>query len=367
MASSAQWRTSSEAVDDLHMRLWDEQNRVRRRDEEIEYLNSKVSKYMTEARSSRQEIETLQAELDEHRAANGKLQRDLEAQSQLLHIRGVELREAQAYVATIDTVSHTEILGVVDALNAEIFQFAAQAVDGIEFVRSASPGEISPELEGPLGAGMIEVLEAVAQGRCDTIGVQIALQAVLVWFASWTVSAWAADTKQDAALKGIFERIFITEPQGIAAKWKALTKQHSVHLCLRGEDLQIRLLRIAACTLRSAGGYLGGMDDGLLIKMGEIIKLTIQLRSYIGEDATSSEFTVIHPVPGAVFTKDVMDDTNAVRGKDSTGVVLCTTELGLMRCEQMRKSRDDVGSISTTVLKKAIVVLEDTIGELMHR
>lgn len=183
---------------------------MQRRDEKIEYLKSRVSKYMTEARSSRQEVETLQAELDEHRAANGRLQRDLEAQSQLLHVRGVELREAQAYVATVDTVSHTEILAVVDALNAEIFQFAAQAVDGIEFVKSVSPGEVSPELEGPLGAGMIEVLKAVAQGRCDTMGVQIALQAVLVWFASWAVSAWAEDTEQDGALRGIFDRIFVT-------------------------------------------------------------------------------------------------------------------------------------------------------------
>lgn len=157
------------------------------------------------------------------------------------------------------------------------------------------------------------------------------------------------------------------EPQGIAAKWKALTKQHGAHLCIKPEDLQTRLLHIAVCTLQSAGGHVENMDDRLLIKMGEIVKLTIQLRSYISEGASSSEFVVINPDSGEEFSKDLMDDSNAVRGRESIGVVLCMMGLGLLRCEQMRKSGEEPGSISMTVLKRASVALEDTVAELMFR
>lgn len=208
MASPAPWRSPSEAVEDLRWRLRQETQKVQMRDEEIEWLKSDVSRYRAEARSLRQEVASLRAKLDEHRATAEKLQHELEAQSQLLHIRSIELREAQTYVATVDTVSHTEILGVADALNAEIFQFAAEAVDGTEFVKTSS-AETSPELEGSLGDGMIEVLKAVAQGRCDTMGVQIALQAVIVWLVSWAVSSWAVDPEKDVALGGIYRRVFV--------------------------------------------------------------------------------------------------------------------------------------------------------------
>lgn len=161
------------------------------------------------------------------------------------------------------------------------------------------------------------------------------------------------------------------EPQGVAAKWKALTMRHSAHLTAHHEDLQSHLLNMASCTLRSAGGRIGetshSWDNSLIIRMSEIIRLTMKLRWCIWEGATSNDFLVIQPPPGQVFTNERMEDSNAVRGRESAGSVLCMMGLGLMRFEQLRKTREEIGTISSAVLKRASVVLEDAVEELLIR
>lgn len=236
-------------------------------------MDQRVSQYRKEARKSRQEVKRLRTKLNEQRAANTLLQRDLEAQSRLLRVRGAELREAQAYAATVDTVSHQDVLRVLDALNAEIFQFAAEAADSVEVVNTTPPEDDTLRmLQQAMGHGMLEMLTAVAQGRCDSVGVQIALQAVLVQGVYMAASSWAASPAQNVAFQAVYDNIFATgtssyhcidspthrgpEPPSIAAKWKALTRRYGTHLHVRHDVLQQNLRDMAFEVLQLAGGRL---------------------------------------------------------------------------------------------------------------
>lgn len=350
-------------------------------------MDQRVSQYRKEARKSRQEVKRLRTKLNEQRAANTLLQRDLEAQSRLLRVRGAELREAQAYAATVDTVSHQDVLRVLDALNAEIFQFAAEVADSVEVVNAAPPEDDTLRmLQQAMGHGMVEMLTAVAQGRCDSVGVQIALQAVLVQCVYMAASSWAASPEQNVAFQAVYDNIFATgtssyhridtpahrrpEPPSIAAKWKALTRRYGTHLHVRHDVLQRTLLDTTSDVLQLAGGRLDVVPapviQGFAIRIDEIVKLTMKLRSHIGEDAASSDLRIIPPSPGGVFDATLMDDANALPGKASVGVVLCTTELGLLRREKTGSVGEDAGNVSTTVVKKASIVLEGIVGELVN-
>lgn len=217
MTSPTTPRSWYQTVTEPHRRLWHTRERVERGNETIdalrrenELLQQRASRYKKEARAARRATEELQAALDNERKANKVLRRELDAQSKLLHVRGVELREAQAYSATVDAVSHTDVVRVLDALNAEIFQFSAQAADGIQFHNVKPREDVVRAVEEAIGHDMVRVLRAVARGRCEPIGVQIALQAVLAQVASLVVSSWALEPGQNAALQGIYDDIFAT-------------------------------------------------------------------------------------------------------------------------------------------------------------
>lgn len=231
MNNPTRLRSWSEVVDDLGQQLWREQARVQRRDatiaelrDENERLNKRLSQHRKETRRSRREADEVRVELDEGRAATRLLRRDLEAQAKLLQVRGTELREAQAYSNNVDTVSHTDVLRVLDALNAEIFQFAAQAADGLEIVHAPPREAAVRATEKVIGRGMVEVLTAVSQGRCEHIGVQIALQAASVQVACDIVDSWSANREQNIALQEIHWTIFAT---GMRPSWSLVVRVSS--------------------------------------------------------------------------------------------------------------------------------------------
>lgn len=102
-------------------------------------------------------------------------------------------------------------------------------------------------------------------------------------------------------------------------------------------------------------------------KAGEIARLCVQLRSHIGEDVASSDFGVIAPRAGNPFDGATMDDANASGGQTSVGRVLCTAGLGLLRREKMKKSGEEAEGVATLVVKKADVMLDDVVRELLGR
>lgn len=134
--------------------------------------------------------------------------------------------------------------------------------------------------------------------------------------------------------------------------------------------MQDHFIRAAEYVLQVAGGGVENVPEplagSLRSKADEIARLSAQLRACIGEEVASSDFRVIAPRAGEEFDGVTMDDANASGGAPSVGRVFCTTGLGLLRRQQMKKSGEEAGDVATTVVRKVKVMLEDVARELLE-
>lgn len=153
------------------------------------------------------------------------------------------------------------------------------------------------------------------------------------------------------------------ETQGIAAKWKALVMHHGSHMQWQQEDLRDMFLDMIEYVILLAGGRTmrPSFRDDLDSKVGQIVRLSVQLRSYISKNIASCDFTVVAPRAREAFDGHLMYDENAVGGSVSVGPVLRTMGLGLCRQKQTRRP----GGVVATVVKKASVMLEDVVRGLV--
>lgn len=120
----------SELVNDLSQQLQHARVKAEGLKWEKEQLIQMTTNYVEWAKEAQGIVDELEGELNEERRANGILRRELEEHSKLLRIRGTDLRNAQAYYATVDTVSHADVIRVLDMLNVEIFRrFAAHVFE----------------------------------------------------------------------------------------------------------------------------------------------------------------------------------------------------------------------------------------------
>ncbi len=134
--------------------------------------------------------------------------RDIEA---LLQVRTAELRDAQQYLGKSDTASYADVKRMVEALNSQIFQMAAQVVDAFPFQESrpqvlseqiASRRDIISTSVGPELARIV----AISSHSVDPILVQVMIQAYLARRANDIIIAWGIDLRSsyDKLLRGIY-------------------------------------------------------------------------------------------------------------------------------------------------------------------
>lgn len=90
----------------------------------------------------------------------------------------------------VDTISHAELLEMVEKLNAQIFQLAAQLSRVAERREDGEvdEGTVRGSLEGPLGQAMVTRL--LRPPRNGALWVQIGLQAIAVQFAAQHIDGW---------------------------------------------------------------------------------------------------------------------------------------------------------------------------------
>ena len=126
------------------------------------------------------------------------LERELEETKKLLQMKTLELRDAHTYLATTDTISHTDILRQLDRVNSEIMQVAAQIADP----RIFHPGKdfdegdrerLRKEIGAKFGKQVAELLIQVRRGNADVIAVQLVLQAALARCAAVIADIWHVD------------------------------------------------------------------------------------------------------------------------------------------------------------------------------
>lgn len=93
-----------------------------------------------------------------------------------------------------------------------------------------------------------------------------------------------------------------------------------------------------------------------------------RLQEHVGEGISSSDLSVIVPRVGDAFDTGAMEDENARVGDvaSPTAAVLVVTKLGLLRREQTKRFGETESRVVTSVLKRAAVMLEDLVSELME-
>lgn len=132
---------------------------------------------------------------------------------ELLQVRTRELREAQVYLGTEDSKSHSDVLRLVERVNSFTFQASAQIADLLDFENKR--GVIQESMLAPcqeiskyLGAEMINLL-AHATHADDFIAVQLALQSILSRFTRLAVETWdgSCNRANDRLFEDLHKRI----------------------------------------------------------------------------------------------------------------------------------------------------------------
>ncbi|KAF9465199.1 hypothetical protein BDZ94DRAFT_1320523 [Collybia nuda] len=296
----------------------------------------------------------------------------------LLEMRTSELKGAQAFLSKEDSLSGADLIGMVDALNAEILQVAACIVDSLESLvkvpkSNADKGSATqPKSVVNLGEPIIQTLRS-GSGRAyfDPLSVQVALQVCLVGASSWLIRSWIPGIwKYDSMFSAVHADIQTVEGQAISRRWRAITcgrlKQHwkryenDMMAFVSNEIINVLVLAGQKQSLIK-GEFLSKFHD----RLGIIVQSALRINEATRVDITSRDLQVIVISPEAEFNIRDMDDAfseggssrkkRAVDGQSRVRRVAGTTDLGIL-CR-------DGSSPVPEILKKPKVVLVSTLRE----
>jgi hypothetical protein len=147
------------------------------------------------------------------------------------------------------------------------------------------------------------------------------------------------------------------EEQAVAGRWRALTKRN---LQRSFSDTQVLdtivpvlingLVSILVCAGISTGNNEATemVVSGIRTRLNVVAALALKLNRIIGQDMTSSDLEASLVAPKVPYDMEVMKNA----GDEASGLVLCTTDLGLTSCV---KQPDRTRKVTFV---KPVVVLE---------
>jgi hypothetical protein len=182
---------------------------------------------------------------------------------------------------------------------------------------------------------------------------------------------WSSALRFCYSIYLIVARASIIEPQATSARWRALTRTHIRAINPRLEDAAVQdfitqILRAWADVLVLCGVAPSELTlDMLRPRFGEqtqrVVRSACSLARVLHEEIMSTKFEVILTEQGRAFDPSCMANAFGELG-ESSGAVLCSTELGL-RCVTKNNARAAVdglfeGSLDSTMLLLPKVILE---------
>ena len=155
--------------------------------------------YQEEIGALKRQLDIKKSEVGETRIELQRSQTKLNDITALLETRTRELKGAQAFLTTADAHSGAEVIGLVDALNAEIMQTCAFISDSFDFARKPEHAseikEACTRISELMGPTMMRLLSTVQHSE-DPLLVQIALQGAMAEFSRWIIMTWDYDGLQ---------------------------------------------------------------------------------------------------------------------------------------------------------------------------
>ncbi|KAF8160150.1 hypothetical protein K438DRAFT_1985951 [Mycena galopus ATCC 62051] len=356
-----------------------------RRDEEVStYQGHKGSARWSREETTNQRImlETENWELKEDmrrlRAQMSQLiDQNRQCKEELADLRFREDQEGfgyqrRAFGTTADAASTADVRGMMDELDAEIFQIAAGLSDcdvrGKPTNISATAREaVSSELRSPtsriLGDELVKVLATGDARATPDILVQIALQTVMSTWSHMLVGCWFLETRRDEANKffaELYREIWCSEDSKDASRWRAMTRKQLIKRA-SPTDLRASLLQQIAdlVILTKPPINRRTIEAQFRDRIEAAARLVVELNRNIGANIVSEDLEAVLVDPGTAFDFKTMEDMWPGEGieQSKTETVVCTTSLGLRKGGHNGRH--------AVMLKKPKVLLRSTLGQLL--
>ncbi|KAJ2921298.1 hypothetical protein H1R20_g15795, partial [Candolleomyces eurysporus] len=366
-----------------------------------------------ECNAGRKHIHMQDEELKAVRNELGAVKQQLSDAVNLSEVRGKELKGAQVFLTKADTLSVTDVVQKVNALNEEIFQMAAFLGEVLVYEvlepdanrqehRQAAINSTYESARHTLGDTLASTLahESVNEPKeqSNPLLVQIVMQIALTnWCGNfgrrWTsyqrvdnesaTEAKEGQTKESGSKSGISKQLdhdrFIAElydnirdheDQAVAGRWRSLTKAH-LPFSTTGWD---HSLMLAICSIMSVAGWATRSTEEVAQiekRLSSIFKPLLDLRKATGEDVTSADLEISFIQPGQSFDPAYMEDeyadgrSSSKSKKSAPEAVISTSGLGLQRLVVKRPKAGGVQR-QLEILSMPKVVLEKTIKEALE-
>ena len=183
----------------------------------IDVLKDQLSDHQSFLDALQHRLDAREAEVRATRAECDSLQRRLNDVTALLETRTLELKGAQVFLTTADTLSGTEVMTLVDGLNHEIMQTCTLISDSFEFDFARKQEHVAEikaayvEISKFMTPTMMHLLSMVQHGE-DPLLVQIALQSVMISYSLWCITTWDYDQLGvDGTLTAIYSKMVETK------------------------------------------------------------------------------------------------------------------------------------------------------------
>ncbi|KAF7782868.1 hypothetical protein Agabi119p4_2244 [Agaricus bisporus var. burnettii] len=329
--------------------------------EEARARESENVRKIEELEMLREEIEGLREELEEERKRKEKEQENV----------GVQEKEQSLYSledSPIGTRSESEVVDLVKLLNQEILHLSEIIVKAFENVArpARSEDEAMPEelkeafacVEEILGYRMVDLLRKNVDDDGETV--RIALKTSMAAYTHWIISSWYFENPEDEhLLSEIYARVREAEEQMVSGRWRALTRIHLQRMLAAEPDLTIYMVDAFVNIILTAGWHNDAttLQEYLIETFGDRISRLLntakRLNKMIGEEIMHCDLEALYIAPEVTFNNITMEIAGGVG--DEEKMVLCTTDLGLVKAE---KRLGKVGEWDEAVLLRPKVVFD---------
>ncbi|KIL60618.1 hypothetical protein M378DRAFT_26470 [Amanita muscaria Koide BX008] len=282
--------------------------------------------------------------------------------NQLLQERSEELSTAQQFLGKADSMSPTEVLRLVETLNAEI----AHQSNFITFwgLRDL----LGPWLYDNLWHRMKD-----PNLHYDDLLTQLTLQMGLTNACKSIINHWDPPFWNDGE---IFDRVYgdmgRKVGQVVAGKWRALSSTHlGVDHNANKEYLRGILLKLIIAVSGSVQSE-NSLPPDLMTKVDDITRKTLDIHKHVRSSFTSMDLEVYSIPCGTPFDASQMEDADGPnaggKGKaendNRRDKVICTREMGLRCRKRVTSGKQGEVRDETGVILKSKVVLVDAVETL---
>ncbi|KAF8161573.1 hypothetical protein B0H34DRAFT_747493 [Crassisporium funariophilum] len=359
------------------------QNELRTLAGNLEAYKCELRRSKWELRQATNQISELIHEKQRYKDHNSSLShelmnvnRNLQDAKNLSDVRGKELLGSQVFLTKADSLSVSEVIDKVVALNEEIFQAAATLGESMVHHRyETSQEDMALAYESArttIGEPILDILVSQSQKpepECNPLLVQVVLQVYIVNFCASKAASWYPSEDRAAGfLNMLYCDIRASEEQAVSGRWRAITRAHT-RISSASEKWHTELTRTLSNVLKvSAWAASKDQRTSFEQRLPPIFKAVDDLRTALGEKFTSAdlETSIIEPKTtfNTVYMEDAYGDGRQTGGKRAPPEsVVGTTGIGLKKVMNKRGAN---GEIQYENVFSAKVALESTLKEALE-